>query len=306
MTKTIRRIAMAAGLASPALAQIAADLSIAESPAFTVLGLTPGVARPATPRELAAALLNGIDSRGNPQTGLSLDIAPYWLAAGHLVDSRIYKANPIVRLLAGAQLSLATAKAARPEAPSRLAAGMLVSIFDKGDPRLDDALADCLLKAAERALAIRLPCPPGENCPTEENTRRESLLKNTCREQSRRRNWNRSALAIGAARDTQSPAYALWSSLAYGFEGVPGLDTTSQLILQWSRRNNRPAGGLRLRAGTTDSHLSLEWVGSDGVSQLSLGVERRIADNLWLEIMAGGSSSRRIFLLTSFHWGAKQ
>ena len=85
MTKIIRQIAMAAGLALPALAQWVPDLSISESPALTVLGLTPGVARPATPRDFTVTLLNGVDNRGNPQTGLSLDIAPYWLAAGHLV-----------------------------------------------------------------------------------------------------------------------------------------------------------------------------------------------------------------------------
>jgi hypothetical protein len=307
MTAAPWRIAMAGWLVLPALAQTGIDLAIPQSPAAAVLGLTSNVVvRPNTPREFAAALLNGFDSNGNPQNGLSLDIVPYWLAAGHLVDRKIYKANPIVRWLAGAQLSLATTKAAGSEAPPRLAAGALVRIFDKGDPRLDDTLADCLEKAAERVLSASAPlapCPDGEDCQSEENARREALLKNTCREEARRRNWNRSGWALGAARESQSGAEAEWSSLAYGFEGVPGLENTSQFTIQWMRRDRQFVSGLRLTVGAVDTHVSLDWTAAAHSSQLALDVEKKIADNLWLEMTVGGASTNHVFLLTSFHWG---
>jgi hypothetical protein len=304
--KALCRIAIAGSLVLTVQAQSAADLSIPESPALTVLGLQSDVVRPAAPREFAAALLNGVGKNGSPETGLAIDLAPYWLAAGHLVDRQTYKANAMVRLLAGAQLSLATAKAAAQDIPPRFAAGVLIRIFDNGDARLDDTLANCLEKAAERALSASAPlapCPGGTDCQQEENIRREALFKNTCREQARRRNWNRSGLSVGAARETQSGTSALWSSAAYGFEGVPGLENTSQIIAQTTRRNRQFGGGLRFTTGAVDTHISLEWTALNRVSQLSLVAERRIADNLWLAMAVGGASANHIFVLTSFHWG---
>src|SRR3989442_1377066 len=97
----LTKITLAATLALPACPQSGIDLAIPESPAAAVLGLTSPVSRPATPRELAVSLLNGTDAQGNPQNGLSLDLAPYWLAAGARVDRRIYRTNRLVRLMAG-------------------------------------------------------------------------------------------------------------------------------------------------------------------------------------------------------------
>jgi len=89
---------MAVWLSVPALAQLAADLSIPPSSRTHGSGAGAGVARPATPREFAASLLNGVDSSGNPQTTLTLDIAPYWLAGRPSGGQANYKANPIVSI----------------------------------------------------------------------------------------------------------------------------------------------------------------------------------------------------------------
>jgi len=62
------------------------DLSVPDSPAFTVLGLTPEeVARPTTARKLATSLLNGVDRNGVLQTGVAIDTVPYLALAGQLV-----------------------------------------------------------------------------------------------------------------------------------------------------------------------------------------------------------------------------
>lgn len=286
------RIAVALWVAGPMLAQTGADLSIPDSPA-----VRPTVVRPATPREFVVSLLNGFDHQG-----VAIDFAPYWLAAGHLVGRQIYKANPIVRLLAGIQVSLATTKSPQAAESSRFGAGLQIRIWDRGDARLDDTLANCLQKAAERVLAASPPCREGDTC-TEENARRETLLKSTCREEARARNWNRSSWAVGGSKDAQSDTAGAWSSLAYGFEGVPGLEKTSQFILQLTRRSHDLAGGLRLRTGGADTQVSIEWIGAGGQSQFSLAAERRVGENLWLELTVGGVSSKRIFALTSFHWG---
>src|SRR5258708_17355465 len=56
------------------------DFSVPDSPAFTILGVTPQtITRPTTPRGLAASLLNGVDENGNFQAGFALDTAPYML-----------------------------------------------------------------------------------------------------------------------------------------------------------------------------------------------------------------------------------
>lgn len=278
---------MAALLVSQLYAQTEVDLSMPQSPAVTILGLAPGVIQPGTPREFTAAVLNG--------SGISTDCVPYWLAAGKLIDREIYKANPIVRLLAGTQVSLATAN-------SRLAGGLLVRIFDKGDPRLDDVLADCLQKAAERALAQSAPVALTGNT-DQENARREALLKDTCRDQAAKRNWNRSSLVVGAAKENGVASTAAWSSLAYGFEGIPGLEDTSQFTMQFSRRGKQNLGAGSFRAGTADTHVLLSWL----ASQLSIGGERKIADNLWLQLSVGGKSTNQLSVLTALHWGlAKQ
>ena len=280
-------------------AQSSVDLANPESPALSLLGGTPAVIRPATPPGFATSLVSG------SQTAMSVDIAPYWLAAGSLIDRQIYKSNPIVRLLAGTQLSIATAKAAQLSDPSRLTLGFAVRIWDRGDPRLDDALAECLQRAAELALKSSPPCT---DCADDENARREALLKNTCRDQARARNWNRSSWAVGGAKDTQSPAALAWTTLAYGFEGVPGLESTSQFMAQWSRRNTGVwQGGVRLRVGNVDTHVSLEWTAAGSDSKFSIAAERRVGANLWLDVTAGGVSAKRVFVLTSFNWSlAKQ
>src|SRR6185295_1042567 len=85
------------------------DMSVPESPAFTVLGVTPEtVIRPTSPRAFATSLLNGVDQNGNFQSGLAMDFVPYLLLAGDELTLRKYQTQPIARLLARTQFSFAT------------------------------------------------------------------------------------------------------------------------------------------------------------------------------------------------------
>jgi len=276
-------------LALAACAQTGVDLSIPQSPALSALGIAPIVELPATPREFVFSFLNQVDAAGNPQAAVAMDLVPYWLAFGKSVDLKTYKANPIVRLLAGAQVSLA-------EQSSRRTVAGQVRIFDFGDPRLDPVLADCLEKAAERALAQSAPLPPGGDA-DQENARREALVKNTCRDEAAKRNWNRSAWSVGGAKSTA------WSSAGYGFEGVPGLESTTQLIAQFIRRSGQNSAGVRLRAGAPETNLSLQFTVAMGASQLSIVFEKKVAANLWLEMTAAGANTSHVLIQTSFHWG---
>jgi hypothetical protein len=82
-----------------ALAELKArmvDLAVPDSPAFTVLGLTPEeIAPPTTGRALAASLLNGVDRRGVLQSGVAVDTLPYLALAGHLLTLDGYRGRLI-------------------------------------------------------------------------------------------------------------------------------------------------------------------------------------------------------------------
>jgi hypothetical protein len=362
-----------AGIATPAtngsikIANI--DLAVSESPAFTVLGLTPQtVTRPASPRELATSLLNGVDQNCNFQSGLALDLAPYLTFAGDQLDIREYQKKYGLRLLTRLQTSFATTKgASENDKATRLALGFYATLWDRGDPRLDNELLGCFareLKVGPDDLLEPIPVDdPGPNATPEQKTAYAKYLKEKkqydeaneavgvenareaeeCRKASRKRNWNRSSWIIAVAPSWISPdgktsSYqwnggGVWSSVAYGFEGVPGLDRNAQLIFHVRYRNNEMVPdpdveksflfqdslflGSRLRVGSANSSASFEGVfirsrnnnqRFDNSSRFSLGVERKVAENMWFNISFGGEQGRKDgrnngFVLTSFKWG---
>lgn len=115
------------------------DFSVPESPAFTALGVTPQtVTRPTNLRSLATSLLNGVDQNGNFQTGFALDTAPYMLYWGNKLTLRKYLASSWKRFVSRATVSIATTKGTTDaDKSSRLATGLRLTIFDRGDPRAD-------------------------------------------------------------------------------------------------------------------------------------------------------------------------
>jgi len=344
------------------------DMSVPESPAFTVLGVTPEtVIRPTSPRAFATSLLNGVDQNGNFQSGLAMDFVPYLLIAGDDLTLRKYQTKPVVRLLSRTQFSFATTKGATTEDKSmRLALGLHLTLWDRGDPRTDETLMSCLS-------AFRLPPPPTMlECELPDNptpddqaafrrcqesaeaTRQErgrqvqearefnDSVSTRCRDESRQRNWNASSWIIGAAPSWISPdgqtknmrwnGGGFWTSVAYGFEGVPGLESRSQLILHGRYRNRElvpdpnTAGaflsqdsyffGARFRTGSPTFNGSFEYtflrsrfagLRFDNASRFSLLFERRIAGDTWFNLSLGGESGRQDgrnngFVLTSFKW----
>lgn len=344
------------------------DMSVPESPAFTVLGVTPEtVIRPTSPRAFATSLLNGVDQNGNFQSGLAMDFVPYLLIAGDDLTLRKYQTKQVVRLLSRTQFSFATTKGATTEDKSmRLALGLHLTLWDRGDPRTDETLMSCLS-------AFRLPPPPTmlecelPDNPTDadreafrkcqesaEATRQERArqvqearefndsVSTRCRDESRQRNWNASSWIIGAApswistdgqtKNLRWNGGGFWTSVAYGFEGVPGLESRSQLILHGRYRNREvvpdpnTAGaflsqdsyffGARFRTGSPTFNGSFEYtflrsrfagLRFDNASRFSLLFERRIAGDTWFNLSLGGESGRQDgrnngFVLTSFKW----
>jgi hypothetical protein len=238
------------------ITQRQADLSVPESPAFTVLGVTPEtVVRPTTPREFATSLLNGVDERGNFQTGLALDFVPFLTFFGDQTSLFSYRHSRTERFLARTQVSFATTKGTTDEdKATRLALGLRVTLFDKGDPRVDKDLDQCYTDALkDKRLTVDLIATPGEQPDAKQlrlQKRKEVLgeVVKSCNDDARKRNWNASGWIVGAApswisESGETKNYhwnggGVWTSLAYGFENVSALKNNSQLILHARYRNN--------------------------------------------------------------------
>jgi hypothetical protein len=347
------------------------DLSVPESPAFTILDLTPEtVVRPSSPREFASALLSGVDRNGNFQSGTALDFAPYLTLAGNQLTLRQYQDNYRLRLASRTQFSFATTKGASDDDKSvRLALGFRITLWDQGDPHTDQVLMDCFKGVQKTFFANTTPPTilPPELLPatatddqkmksgqawrefeaksaTANETRNQG--NEQCRADSRKRNWNKSSWIVafapswisktGQTNNFRWNGGGFWTSVAYGFDGFPGLQKHSQLIFHARYRNKEQVPdpdnegaffsqnslflGTRLRVGTENSTASFEGVfvrshpegkAFDNSARYSVGLERRIAENLWFALAFGGESGRQDnknkgFVMTSFKWGFSQ
>jgi hypothetical protein len=251
------------------------DLSVADSPAFTVLGLTPeDISRPTTARKLATSLLNGVDRNGILQSGVAVDTAPYLAVAGHLVELGEYRRRYPLRFASRLQLSLATTKASSEEDNAiRAALGFRVTIFDFGDPRTDAGLERCFderPRLPQRPDFV-IPPPPESNDPkelaewatafqrgteaerqfnaaVESYVARVNAAVTECRQQTRTTAWNNSkwivaaapawTSATGAFSDLDPSGGGLWTTLVYGFERFPALEDAAQLLVHARYRDN--------------------------------------------------------------------
>jgi hypothetical protein len=324
------------------------DLAVPSSPAFAVLGLTPDtVLRPSSVRALATSVLNGVDPSGTLQSGVAIDVAPYFVAQGRRITLEQYLKSPVVRFLSRLQLSAATAKAAGDDDDAvRLGFGIRATFWDRGDYRQNVEFRTELTNARRQVVTgmekdgiEESPIPVMAAAYDAELDRRLRVLTTEIRERYRDANWNNSALAAGAAGTWISETGnvnalsqgggAIWGSLAYGFEGIPGLEDTSQLIVHARyRTGDRVAdpgaagefltqdsslAGARLRFGAVDTNVSVEAVylraesagrAVDQFARLAGDFEHRLFENVWLHFAVGGESGRvddeqRMFVLST-------
>src|SRR5688500_3266060 len=85
------------------------NLRLSGPPALSLLGVTDGVSRPNTPRDLIASLVSGAGTEGIVPDGYSLETAPYWLTRRRGVSIRdYYGASLGRRLLYFTSISVAT------------------------------------------------------------------------------------------------------------------------------------------------------------------------------------------------------
>jgi hypothetical protein len=123
---------------------------VPESPAFTFLSVTPAkVTRPATAKDLAAAITNAIDGEGRLQQGLAFEL-PYTRLVGETIRLSDYQNKWVRYALANTQLSASTVRTSGDNASTDAAAGLRVTVIDRSDPlaslSLSKALAAVLTK----------------------------------------------------------------------------------------------------------------------------------------------------------------
>jgi hypothetical protein len=269
------------------------DLAVPESPAFTVLGVTPNtVVRPGSPKAFTTALLNGLDQNGNFQTGLAFDFTPFMMFNGENITIKDYNEQYMTRLLSRAQFSFATTNgASADDNATRLAVGLSLTIWDKGDPRVyhpnrgDDDVLQCFANSLQLPPIIAPNTPPEQiNQINEANKAVNDNLADACRDRARKANWNRSSWVIAYApswirKTGDTTAYkwnggAAWTSIAYGFEGISSLQRIAQVIFHARYRSRERAPdpdnparfltqnstffGARFRAGSPKFGLNIE------------------------------------------------
>ena len=330
------------------------DLSLPESPAATVLGVTPNaIVRPGTPREFASSLLNGLDKNGNFQTGLAIDTAPFMLFNGQNITLQDYNDYYLTRLLSRTQFSMAATKgAAKDDTATRLALGLNITIWDKGDARVyhpnrgpqGDVLT-CLKANIQPpdAPSSAIPSPAEIAAINAKAIAANNKIADECRDKVRKANWNRTSWVFAYApswitKNGQTSNFkwnggALWTSFAYGFDGVPSLNRIAQLIFHGRYRTKEQVAdptrtgqfvsqdstffGGRFRAGNPDFAFNFEGAyvrnripgrATFSSGRYAFGGEMKIADNLYIVVTGGhgpgdAGTSNKGFFMSSFKYG---
>jgi hypothetical protein len=291
------------------------DISIPESPAFTVLNVTPtDVVRPSSMRAWATSLMHGVDKDGKLKDGLALEGAPYALLNRKMSLFEYTQLNPFAKAMMNTHVSMGTAKGSQSDDKSmKLGLGLRVRLFDLGDPREDSELIECFTrKAAAQQPAgdfFRSGVGPGnfEDC----HAKRKSAR------------WNASSGIVGLGQawisttgnfsDRERSTRGAWTTLAYGFEGMPGMTENFQLLGHYKALDNERVadpldgakfvdrdtrlGAAQLRFGIEEFAGSFEtsWARqtitgrlTERVRRYAIGIEYKVAPNVWLIASTGG------------------
>ncbi len=279
-------------------ANLNVNYTIPDSPAFTLLGVNPDkIERPATPRDLATSLLNGLDENGHFQSGLALDIDPFMLLRGKATSITAYD-HLYIRWLANSQLSVGTTKGTTSDDTStKLGLGLHTLLWNRKDPRLDKTLTAAFTKAGTDVL-LRIPetcgpIPAGDKDAVEKcETKMLKVIEDAIAPRKKEledKYWNSSYLAAAAAIALVSQSGSLdsmkwngagaWTTLAYGFEDASDKNffrKHAELSFHAEWRNNESVtdptnngqtflrnselGGLRLLLGSSSNNGSFETV----------------------------------------------
>jgi hypothetical protein len=283
-----------------------------DSPAFTILGLSPNnVSKPNSPASLAASVLNAFDDNGHFQSGAAIDVVPFLIlraksySLGQYTDKGIHAYT--IRVLSRTSVSFATVKGtSSPDTAVRMATGIRISLLDFGDPRA--AFQKCVG-------TINIPLDP--NHPESPSDPQLATDLKKCRDDAAKKVWNATSFVIAGAptwvsSDGSSSNLSLngggyWASFAYGLGNwgqltasarrqtgqlvaPPGSSSTassSSFVLQ----DSTIAGG-SFKFGRADFNGLVQglYIGKrtaglpDSYPEFGFGLEKKLTNGVYLEL----------------------
>lgn len=298
------------------------DLSVPDSPALAVLGISPSqIQRPGTVRELASSVVKSFDSNGKPKSGVAIDFSPLPLfAPGVIHGGQQYASNYLVQAFTRTTVSVATTDADS-SGSTQLAWGVRMGVFDFGDPGLSyKELLSCVKE-------IKLPAPkplPNVDAPDPSESTKISDEIGACDPSKRLALWARPALYVGFGESRYSKSgrltgttpsvKAFWATYSQGWDR--GGDSVRALFLAHASRKlddrvpdpsdstaflRQDSSALigRLRLGKEKwhafldfgrEHMSLGNSTTENIRYAGAGAEFKVLDDVWLQL--GGVTER--------------
>jgi hypothetical protein len=318
-----------ADLVRRAAASVVESYAVPDMPAASFLGTTPAtITRPATARDFLIGLASGVDEHGDARQGFALEASPAAIVPGFGVSLEQYRApgvNPR-HLFANLLISLGAARAAGDSAPTVLAYGVRMTLFDRGDPMRDPAFLEALGDSIARCRP-RTPIPgiPRADTPTsldpllrdllaERHDRDVRCMDSHTRKLARRyarAHWNASSVFIayagGETLDRGSVSRRRHAGDRVWATGAVRLGASAQTMLYVDWKHDRgdaaPAAfdalsyGARVNLGSEAVNGFLELLGQSRLTTplgvpghataWSAGLELRAAESLWISAGLG-------------------
>jgi hypothetical protein len=138
-----------------------------ENPAFALLGVSASdIVRPQSLQSLALGLLNGLDQRGNFQSGVAMEFSPTSLLFGKQLTLRNYQKHyyGLLGQLARTRTSIAIANGSAKDKAARASFGLTWTPFDGSDHNAPGAGSTCVDDAGPHPVFI-----PGDAVATAAN-----------------------------------------------------------------------------------------------------------------------------------------
>lgn len=282
------------------------------APAASFLGASPGkVERPVTPKALALALVNVVDSAGRLKSGLAVDVRLTTLISALRPSLSDYLVYARYRILQSTSLSFATIQTPGDSGSTDLGFGIRVVLADGNDHMRDTAVVRILTtgsKGCDQLVALERG-PPTQQALAEHVTCLAAVPKQADSAAAARKNiWNRRSLAVAMASgvrllNNQWGNHATLGSRVWASGSLPvgqSIVVLGQVQYDDShdpsgRRNSGLTGALRPIWGTPNYHVfaeiarSMSGTTTDAMPALEFsgGLEFKASDQLWLSTGIG-------------------
>ena len=281
-------------------------------------------------RNFSASLLQGLNSDGNPASGVALDIRPYLVVAGGTSSLQDYRNSKFVQVLSSAQISYATTSSDEGSTEAdRFAIGLNAKLWRQNDPMLgtsalsyinptgnktdgtlDTCYRDFLLDAVK--LPIELP-EDLEKWEEEIATNARKSIDN-CLNPFKKKYWNSGSVDLGLLgtrtnTDTSTDTGAgIWLGASYG------IGEKSQIVFSTSHEDGKQLTtgnstdlleadetniGFRFKFGSERGTFMLEALSTridsatddESFARANLGVEIMLARDIWIQLAFGKAFS---------------